>query len=275
MVLYIHIHTLTFNKWKHSNNEFWPLITLLCVNVSILYCRAEFALFVCTFRKEWGLQATYQQHPHCHHGCRSSRNGAVHQNHMVLTDVSGQSQVVQLNGRRGSHSYHGNEVKKREPQPPKRMKLRSQEISVTTETETNRQNGQTGFVESRENNREKATNINKKAWWSGIICVQKKKACLIYIVRLKPGVDGIIFVVVWAPRKLFFHVNRRCSYGCGSYHVRSITSRAEYLTGTIIFRRLKNMGRRPEFDQCVCSPLFSNHTTYIHTYIIQPHHIGY
>lgn len=83
---------------------------------------------------------------------------------MVLTDVSGQSQVVQLNGRGGSHSYHGNEVRKREPQPPKRMKLRSQEISVTTETETNRQNGQTGFAESRENSRDKATNINKKAW---------------------------------------------------------------------------------------------------------------
>ena len=42
--------------------------------------------------------STYQQHSDGHHGRCSRGHGAVHQNHMVLADVFGQPQVVQLNG---------------------------------------------------------------------------------------------------------------------------------------------------------------------------------
>lgn len=47
-----------------------------------------------------GRDVTHQQHTHSHHGRRSSGNGAVHQNHMILADVFGQAQVVKLGGGR-------------------------------------------------------------------------------------------------------------------------------------------------------------------------------
>lgn len=40
----------------------------------------------------------YQQHPHCHHGCSTRGDRAVHQDDVVLTDVLRQPQVVELGG---------------------------------------------------------------------------------------------------------------------------------------------------------------------------------
>ena len=37
-----------------------------------------------------------QQHPDGHHGCRARRHGGVHQDDLVVLDVLGQAEVVQL-----------------------------------------------------------------------------------------------------------------------------------------------------------------------------------
>ena len=48
------------------------------------------------------LPPTHQQHPHSHHGCRARGHCAVHQDHVVVTDVLGEPQVVELQDAPGS-----------------------------------------------------------------------------------------------------------------------------------------------------------------------------
>lgn len=44
------------------------------------------------------LSRPYQQHPHCHHGCSTRGDRAVHQDDVVFADVLWQPQVVELGG---------------------------------------------------------------------------------------------------------------------------------------------------------------------------------
>lgn len=71
-------------------------------------------MVVCTVRKPINTVAfspaavsTYQQHPDGHHGSGSRGDGAVHQDHVVLADVSGQPQVMQLSRRERVERFGG------------------------------------------------------------------------------------------------------------------------------------------------------------------------
>ena len=93
--------------------------------------------------------STYQQHSDSHHGRCSCGHSAVHQNHVVLTDVFGQPQVVQLRKPEEEEDIKMPLPRKQSEEEASRShqkehKLRSQEAPVAMEIKSCRQTKMTG-----------------------------------------------------------------------------------------------------------------------------------